>query len=143
MQWESAERRAVDTASTRVIIVLLYSAIKCYAPRSALIIYRRLLFTAANLGDLASNHEPTVTYEGDNNVLVQQTSNWILRQWADLQNGSMISSPLSSVSFLIRGPTIIQQKFSNYKTNELLSLKCKFKDIFILYQSAHCWGCLI
>ncbi|OXU18462.1 hypothetical protein TSAR_010776 [Trichomalopsis sarcophagae] len=66
---------------------------------------------AAALGDMAVNHEPTVTYEGDNNVLVQQTSNWILRQWNDLQGGSTIVSPLASVRFLIEGPSIIRNKF--------------------------------
>ncbi|XP_034938028.1 peroxisomal acyl-coenzyme A oxidase 3 isoform X2 [Chelonus insularis] len=67
---------------------------------------------AANLGDLSVNHEPTVTYEGDNNVLIQQTSNWILRQWMDVQTGSTIGSPLSSVTFLLKGPMIIKRTFA-------------------------------
>ncbi|KAK0178954.1 hypothetical protein PV327_007790 [Microctonus hyperodae] len=66
---------------------------------------------AANLGELATNHEASVTYEGDNNVLMQQTSNWILRQWADIQRGSSLSSPLSTVAFLLRGPTILKRTF--------------------------------
>ncbi|XP_058806561.1 peroxisomal acyl-coenzyme A oxidase 3 [Phymastichus coffea] len=70
---------------------------------------------AAALGDMAVNHEPTVTYEGDNNVLVQQTSNWILRQWNNLQNGSTIVGPLASVGFLIEGPAIIRKKFDSKK----------------------------
>lgn len=84
------------------------------------------LFLAANLGTLAANHEPTVTYEGDNNVLIQQTSNWILRQWTDLQNGFAIVSPLASVEFLSNGENILRQKFNAKSKTDMLSLECKF-----------------
>ncbi|CAG5089890.1 Similar to ACOX3: Peroxisomal acyl-coenzyme A oxidase 3 (Pongo abelii) [Cotesia congregata] len=67
---------------------------------------------AANLGDMTVNHEPCVTYEGDNNVLMQQTSNWIFRQWLEVQTGSTIGSPLSSVTFLLHGASIINKKFT-------------------------------
>ncbi|XP_015603182.1 peroxisomal acyl-coenzyme A oxidase 3 [Cephus cinctus] len=77
---------------------------------------------AANLGDLGVNHEPTVTYEGDNNVLVQQTSNWILRQWSDSQGGSMIASPLASVSFLTNGPVILKNRFQAQSIEEIMTL---------------------
>ncbi|KAJ8679842.1 hypothetical protein QAD02_015629 [Eretmocerus hayati] len=73
----------------------------------------------AALGDMASNHEPTVTYEGDNNVLVQQTSNWILRQWSDVQSGSNTGSPLASVSFLSKGPLILRSRFDNDQESRL------------------------
>ncbi|XP_023247307.1 peroxisomal acyl-coenzyme A oxidase 3 isoform X2 [Copidosoma floridanum] len=66
----------------------------------------------AALGDMAANHEPSVSYEGDNNVLIQQTSNWILRQWNDLQSGSTTTiSPLASLKFLVHGPKILRKKF--------------------------------
>ena len=78
----------------------------------------------ANLGDMAANHEPTVTYEGDNNVLIQQTSNWILRQWSDLQSGTAVISPLATVGFIIKGPTILQKKF-NTKETQIMSIDCK------------------
>lgn len=80
---------------------------------------------AANLGDLGVNHEPTVTYEGDNNVLVQQTSNWILRQWNDVQAGSTIGSPLSSVTFLLRGPSILKNTFEATSASDVMSLDCE------------------
>ncbi|KAJ8920088.1 hypothetical protein NQ315_011743 [Exocentrus adspersus] len=48
---------------------------------------------AARLGELRNIIDPCVTYEGDNNVLVQQTSNWLLRQRQKL------SSPLGSCAF--------------------------------------------
>ena len=74
---------------------------------------------------MAANHEPTVTYEGDNNVLVQQTSNWILRQWTDLQNGTATESPLASVYFLLNGPEILKNKFTPNGKKDLMSLVCK------------------
>lgn len=77
---------------------------------------------------MAANHEPTVTYEGDNNVLVQQTSNWVLRQWNDLQNGSTIISPLASVGFLMEGPAVIRRKFDPKKHTKL-SLDCRSNSI--------------
>lgn len=76
---------------------------------------------AANLGNLCVNHEPTVTYEGDNNVLPQQTSNWLLRQWAEVQAGSPVSSPLGSVDFLASGPLILKRKFRGSKIGDVMS----------------------
>lgn len=54
---------------------------------------------AARLGDIRNTVDPMCTYEGDNNVLVQQTSNWILRQW-QMVLGSNSVSPLGSCDFL-------------------------------------------
>ncbi|XP_043273425.1 peroxisomal acyl-coenzyme A oxidase 3-like [Venturia canescens] len=77
---------------------------------------------AANLGDLGVNHEPTVTYEGDNNVLVQQTSNWLLRQWNEVQTNSTIGSPLSSITFLLKGTTILKNTFEATSVNGVMTL---------------------
>lgn len=85
----------------------------------------------AGFGDMASNHEPTVTYEGDNNVLVQQTSNWILRQWNELQGGSTIISPLASVGFLVKSQVTLQKKF-NFDGQSRLTLECKYSKNFYL-----------
>ncbi|CAG9819046.1 unnamed protein product [Phaedon cochleariae] len=54
---------------------------------------------AARLGDLRTVNDPCVTYEGDNNVLAQQTSNWLLRQWQAVKAGRPVSAPLGSCSF--------------------------------------------
>ncbi|CAG9862004.1 unnamed protein product [Phyllotreta striolata] len=55
---------------------------------------------AARLGEIRSTVEPCLTYEGDNNVLAQQTSNWLLRQWRAPEG--QLSSPLGSCGFFLR-----------------------------------------
>lgn len=54
----------------------------------------------SGLGDLRNDQDPTVTYEGDNNVLQQQSSNWLLKQWSQLMVDRKTSSPLSTCQFL-------------------------------------------
>ncbi|GAB0096028.1 Acyl-coenzyme A oxidase [Sergentomyia squamirostris] len=61
---------------------------------------------AANLGELRNNHDACLTYEGDNNVLGQQASNWLLRQWTD-----DVQSPLGTVNFIKRRDEILQSTF--------------------------------
>lgn len=77
---------------------------------------------AANFADLGANHEPCVTYEGDNNVLIQQASNWLLRQWTE-SKGKSFESPLSSASFLSSGPAILKRKFDARNEREVASLQ--------------------
>ncbi|XP_011309001.1 peroxisomal acyl-coenzyme A oxidase 3 [Fopius arisanus] len=78
---------------------------------------------SAKLGDMAADHEPTVTYEGDNNVLAQQTSNWILRQWEGAQKGITDGSPLESINFIFKGDEILDRKFTGCHVDDVMSLK--------------------
>ncbi|XP_059613387.1 peroxisomal acyl-coenzyme A oxidase 3 [Phlebotomus argentipes] len=63
---------------------------------------------AANLGELRNNHDACLTYEGDNNVLGQQASNWLLRQWTE-----GVESPLGTVNFIQRREEILQSNFES------------------------------
>ncbi|KAJ8976448.1 hypothetical protein NQ317_016067 [Molorchus minor] len=66
---------------------------------------------AARLGYLRDTIDPSVTYEGDNNVLAQQTSNWLLRQWQAVGSGGKPSSPLGSCTFLTDYVNVRNQRF--------------------------------
>lgn len=80
---------------------------------------------AANLGELRNDHDPSVTYEGDNNVLIQQTSNWLLRQW-NLAGDRFERSPLGSIDFLERCASILNYKFIGSNINDVVNHNCKF-----------------
>lgn len=89
---------------------------------------------AAGFGDLRSNHDPRVTFEGDNTVLLQQTSNWILRLYSDSDLDSEMF-PLSEVSFLKNKDIVLQRKYRND-----VSIN---SDKFIMetYEWLICWLC--
>nr|KAF6280119.1 acyl-CoA oxidase 3, pristanoyl [Pipistrellus kuhlii] len=61
------------------------------------------------LGDLRNDNDPNCTYEGDNNVLLQQTSNFLL---ALLDRGARFESPLKSVDFLAAYPALLSRRFA-------------------------------
>lgn len=54
----------------------------------------------SGLGDLRGCNDANLTYEGDNNVLIQQSSNWLLHLWSQRNNPETWNTPLGTVSFL-------------------------------------------
>lgn len=92
---------------------------------------------SARLGDLRSTVDPTVTYEGDNNVLVQQTSNWLLRQWQLAQTDNKAMSPLGSCDFLRHYRTIMRHK---YNPNIRIDAKCKLINNYCLAKFKHIYS---
>ncbi|XP_030762697.1 peroxisomal acyl-coenzyme A oxidase 3 isoform X1 [Sitophilus oryzae] len=78
---------------------------------------------ASRLGDLRTTNDPCVTYEGDNNVLLQQTSNWLLRQWQNLTQGNKLTTPLGSCKFLENHRFISSQTFRVVESKTLTSQK--------------------
>lgn len=65
------------------------------------------------LGDLRDDNDPNCTYEGDNNVILQQTSNYLLAcAQAKQRDGAAIRSPLESVDFLDDYDDIMTSRFT-------------------------------
>jgi acyl-CoA oxidase len=77
---------------------------------------------SARFGDLRGAVDPCVTYEGDNNVLGQQASNWLLRQWEKLcKYEEDPCSPLGTCAFLKRYKEILETKFTGGEVQDLFS----------------------
>uniref|UniRef100_A0A8I3N9V8 Acyl-coenzyme A oxidase n=1 Tax=Canis lupus familiaris TaxID=9615 RepID=A0A8I3N9V8_CANLF len=68
------------------------------------------------LGDLRNDNDPNCTYEGDNNILLQQTSSYLL----SLLASRIEQSPLKTVDFLEAYPEILGQRFSCPSINSCL-----------------------
>lgn len=76
---------------------------------------------AANLGELRNNHDACCTYEGDNNVLGQQTSNYLVRQWE-----SGVENPSGTAEFIDRRDTIMKYTFEKVRDQRSLdSIECR------------------
>ncbi|KAK3587288.1 hypothetical protein CHS0354_034441 [Potamilus streckersoni] len=70
-------------------------------------------FKVNRLGELRDDNDPNCTYEGDNNVILQQTSNYLLNLLDTKQKrGQMIKSPLQSVDFLDCLDSLLKSRFS-------------------------------
>ncbi|XP_025200240.1 peroxisomal acyl-coenzyme A oxidase 3-like isoform X2 [Melanaphis sacchari] len=78
---------------------------------------------AAGLNELRNANDANCTYEGDNNVLIQQTSNWLLNIWTSLLNGnkSCCDTPLGTIEFLKDAETILNEKFKLSRADEVFT----------------------
>lgn len=85
---------------------------------------------AANIGELRNNHDPTVTYEGDNNVLGQQASNWLLRQWND-----KVESPFGTAKFINNRKDILENSYK--KCEKLMKYEASIECEFIFHEKFH------
>ncbi|XP_032687602.1 peroxisomal acyl-coenzyme A oxidase 3 isoform X2 [Odontomachus brunneus] len=65
----------------------------------------------SRLGDIRADNDANCTYEGENNVLVQQASNWLLNQWDNVIKGQPVLSPFGSIDFLPHAKQILNTKF--------------------------------
>uniref|UniRef100_A0A3Q3ICG7 Acyl-coenzyme A oxidase n=1 Tax=Monopterus albus TaxID=43700 RepID=A0A3Q3ICG7_MONAL len=89
------------------------------------------------LGDLRNDNDPNCTYEGDNNVLLQQTSNYLLSLLhAKHHDGVQIESPVHSVDFLDDFHMTLGSKFTATTMEECMdSAAYKWLVCFLLEES--------
>lgn len=66
---------------------------------------------AAGLGELRNSNDASCTYEGDNTVIIQQLSNWLLFIRKKGFSAFKERSPLGSASFLVDFHQIIKETF--------------------------------
>lgn len=84
----------------------------------------------AGLGDMRGNHDANCTYEGENNTLIQQASNWLLNVRSRGYETFKDNSPLGSASFLENFNEIIKYRFSWQTSEEALRPESKFYNFF-------------
>lgn len=86
-------------------------------------------FTAAGIGELRNNQDATLTYEGENWVLIQQTSNFLLKLLPNITEGVEVNSPLGSIDFLNKISTIINTRFSAQTFEDIIKPECKYLEL--------------
>lgn len=74
----------------------------------------------ARIGDIRNFHDANLTYEGENHVLIQQTSNWLLKLWPSILKGETIPKAQESVSFLNNTGEILENGKLTADTSEEL-----------------------
>ncbi|XP_039308028.1 peroxisomal acyl-coenzyme A oxidase 3 isoform X2 [Solenopsis invicta] len=89
----------------------------------------------SRLGDIRAQNDANCTYEGENNVLIQQASNWLLNQWADMIKGKPVISPLGSADFLVNAEQILSTKFNQTTVEGVL----KPENLLLVFKWLVCY----
>ena len=77
---------------------------------------------ASRFGYLRNTNDPIQTFEGDNNVLIQQTSNHLISAYEEfIKNKSVPETPLKTCTFLNNFNATIGCKFNVTNKIELLT----------------------
>lgn len=94
-----------------------------YPPTSLTFLFRihMIFFPVARFGELRNDNDPNCTYEGENNVLLQQTSNWLLAMRRNGYKQFKEVSPLGSAVFLANFDSIMKQKFQSMNSKEAVA----------------------
>ncbi|XP_012527960.2 peroxisomal acyl-coenzyme A oxidase 3 isoform X2 [Monomorium pharaonis] len=89
----------------------------------------------SRLGDIRGENDANCTYEGENNVLIQQASNWLLNQWANVIKGQSVPSPLNSADFLVNAEQILSSKFNQTTVDGVL----KPENLLLIFKWLVCY----
>lgn len=74
----------------------------------------------ARIGDLRNDNDANCTYEGENNTLIQQASNWLISLRRGEKNFE-VASPMGSISFLKDMDAILKNKADFSSVEEALN----------------------
>ncbi|XP_063396634.1 peroxisomal acyl-coenzyme A oxidase 3-like [Mytilus trossulus] len=77
-------------------------------------------FYVNRLGAIRNDNDTNCTYEGDNNVILQQTSNYLLANLEQVRSGKKVSSPLGSINFLNDLDSLLKTKFQVRSVEECI-----------------------
>ncbi|XP_077293828.1 peroxisomal acyl-coenzyme A oxidase 3-like [Arctopsyche grandis] len=78
---------------------------------------------AAGIGKIRNENDANCTYEGENTVLIQQTSNWLLSLMSQLEKGNKINTFYNSANFINDFDTILKSKRKVSSWQEAIDLK--------------------
>ncbi|CAB4000251.1 Peroxisomal acyl-coenzyme A oxidase 3 [Paramuricea clavata] len=92
------------------------------------------------LGELRDDNDPNCTYEGDNNLLLGQTSNFLLAKLEEMKKGRQVNSPTGCVEFLNHMDRILTSSFNacadvDYRNPEVISQAFNWLVCYLLKQS--------
>ena len=71
-------------------------------------------------------------------MLIQQTSNWLLRQWNKIREGEGVASPYNTVDFLSNATEILRKKFKGRDLQDVANHSCKYKQICLTIYHVLC-----
>ncbi|KAJ3643935.1 hypothetical protein Zmor_026615 [Zophobas morio] len=89
----------------------------------------------SGIGDIRNDNDANCTYEGENHVLIQQTTNWLIKLWPEIEKGTKISTPLKSANFLSNALQILKHKFRAGSVEEV----CRPENILDAYEWLTCY----
>uniref|UniRef100_A0A915JCX1 Acyl-CoA dehydrogenase/oxidase C-terminal domain-containing protein n=1 Tax=Romanomermis culicivorax TaxID=13658 RepID=A0A915JCX1_ROMCU len=95
---------------------------------------------ASRLGDLRSDIDPTVTYEGDNNVLLQQTANYLLSNFKSGGSYERFISPLKTINFVSKAKyllTMNRSRIWEQTCDEIVLNAYRFLCCYLLEKLIH------
>lgn len=88
---------------------------------------------ASRFGELRNDNDANNTYEGDNNVLLQQTSNWLIKLYREkLEEGKPMKSPLGSIDYIDSIDSILSSTMKH-------DIATNIESLIHSYQFLVCW----
>ncbi|MPC20402.1 Peroxisomal acyl-coenzyme A oxidase 3 [Portunus trituberculatus] len=98
--------------------------------------------TGSGLGMLRDDNDANCTYEGDNNILLQQTSNWLLGVWANRADAATCLFPMHTTDYLQHADHLLSHPWTTspitpHSTNKELVSVCRQALQWLV-----CWLCL-